>query len=250
VHFVLHWLPILAIGAGVGFLGGLFGKGGSAIATPMLAAVGVPPIVAVAAPLPATVPGTLSALRPYWKLGFVDRPTVKWSLIVGLPATVIGAVATNWISGGFLVGVTDVVVAALGIRFLLRPGSTEAVRDVPHLTGRTIAVAAVVGVSAGLLANSGGFLLAPLYVAVLRMPMKPAFGSSLAVASMLAVPGTIVHAALGHLDWSVVGVFAVASVPLSALGARVALRTESVRLERIYGAVLAVLGIAFLIARA
>ena len=53
MHFVLHWLPILAIGAGVGFLGGLFGKGGSAIATPMLAAVGVPPIVAVAAPLPA-----------------------------------------------------------------------------------------------------------------------------------------------------------------------------------------------------
>ena len=49
------------IGVGVGFLGGLLGKGGSAIATPLLHAVGVPAIIAVAAPLPATIPSTLIA---------------------------------------------------------------------------------------------------------------------------------------------------------------------------------------------
>lgn len=249
VHFVLHWLPIVVIGAGVGFLAGLFGKGGSAIATPLLAAVGVPPIVAVAAPLPATVPGTLSALRPYWRVGLVDRSIVRWSLVVGLPATVAGAVATRWIGGGFLVGVTDVVVAALGVRFLLRPGANEVVRDVSHRTARTAVVAGLVGVSAGLLANSGGFLLAPLYVAVLRLPMKPAFGSSLAVASMLAVPGTVVHAALGHIDWAVVAAFALGSVSLSRIGARVALRSNAHRLERFYGAALAVMGVAFLAMR-
>ena len=61
----VQWLAIIAIGAGVGFLGGLFGKGGSAIATPLLAAIGVPPIVAVASPLPATIPSTLVAYRRY-----------------------------------------------------------------------------------------------------------------------------------------------------------------------------------------
>ena len=55
----------------VGYLGGMFGKGGSAIATPLLAAVGVPAIVAVASPLPATVPGTLVAYRRYRHLGLV-----------------------------------------------------------------------------------------------------------------------------------------------------------------------------------
>ena len=60
---LVQWLAIMAIGAGVGFLGGMFGKGGSAIATPLLAAVGVPPLVAVASPLPAAVPGTLVAYR-------------------------------------------------------------------------------------------------------------------------------------------------------------------------------------------
>ena len=41
-----------------------------------------------------------------------------------------------------------------------------------------------------------------------------------------------------------------ASVPLSYVGARVALRMNAVWLERLYGAVLCTLGIGFLIARA
>jgi uncharacterized membrane protein YfcA len=247
VNVVLHWLPILLIGAGVGFLGGLFGKGGSAIATPLLAAVGVPPIVAVAAPLPATIPGTLVAARPYWRLNMIDRRTMWWTLAVGIPATVAGAIATRWIGGGPLVKVTDVIVAALGVRFLLRPGGEhETVRDISHPALRTALVAGAVGIVSGLLANSGGFLLAPLYVVVVRLPLKEAFGTSLAVASVLAIPGTVVHAALGHIDWAIVAVFGAASVPLSGLGARVALRTNPARLERVYGGVLAVLGIGLL----
>jgi uncharacterized membrane protein YfcA len=99
----------------------------------------------------------------------------------------------------------------------------------------------------GLLANSGGFLLAPLYMAVLRMPVKRAFACSLAVAAVLAVPGTLVHWALGHIDWSVVGLFALTSIPLSYVGARVAIRTRPARLERLYGAVLATVGLGLLV---
>ena len=59
---------------------------------------------------------------------------------------------------------------------------------------------------------------------------------------MLAIPGTLVHASLGHIDWSVVVVFGTTSIPLSYLGARMALRTNPVHLERAYGAGLALLG--------
>ncbi len=71
---LVPWVAIVLIGAVVGFLGGMFGKGGSAIATPLLAAVGVPAIVAVASPLPATVPGTLVAYRRYRRLGLRTPP--------------------------------------------------------------------------------------------------------------------------------------------------------------------------------
>ena len=101
----------------------------------------------------------------------------------------------------------------------------------------------------GLLANSGGFLLAPMFVTALRLPLKSAFASSLAVAGVLAIPGTIVHTALGHVDWALVGVFAVTSVPLSYVGARVAIKADVAHLERAYGVVLVLLSAVFLALR-
>jgi uncharacterized membrane protein YfcA len=278
-------LAAAAIGIVIGFLGGLLGKGGSAIATPLLHAVGVPAIIAVAAPLPATVPATLAASWVYWKEHYLDPRIVRTCILWGVPATLAGALATRWISGGFLVSLTDVVLVGIGIRLLVNRHSAEASTDDAHADGlgadgapsidggggnvavaarstltltpaavvptaTTLAIVAVlVGLSAGLLANSGGFLLAPLMITVVKMPIRPALATSLAVSAVLAIPGTIVHAALGHIDWTLVGVFALTSVPLSMLGARVALRIDAQRLERIYGAVLVVLGATFLLTR-
>lgn len=241
-------MAVAAIGLVVGFFAGLFGKGGSAIATPLLHAAGVPAIVAVAAPLPATIPSTAVAFSAYRRGHFVDGRVIRWSLAIGVPATIVGALLTAWISGSVLVTVTDVLVAGLGIRFLFRPFEPrEPTREPFGYRTRLAAVAAVTGLVSGLLANSGGFLLAPLYLAVLRMPVKRAFACSLAVAAVLAVPGTLVHWALGHIDWSVVGLFALTSIPLSYVGARVAIRTNPARLERLYGAALATVGLALLI---
>jgi uncharacterized membrane protein YfcA len=238
----VEWLVIALIGAGVGFLGGLFGKGGSAVATPLLAAAGLPAFVAVASPLPATIPGTLVAYRQYRRVGLNDTEVTRWSIAFGVPATVAGALASPWVGGPALVVATDLVVAAIGLRILTRRDRPETVRDVGRRRWRLAVVAVVVGFVAGLLANAGGFLLVPLYLAVLRLPIKTALAASLAVASVLAVPGTIVHAALGHIDWAVTAVFAAASIPLSAVGARTALRMRPERLERVYGVGLLLLG--------
>ena len=238
------------IGAVVGFLGGMFGKGGSAIATPLLGAIGVPAIIAVASPLPATIPGTLVAYRRYRGSGYSIPRVVWWSLAYGVPATVAGALVTRWIGGEFLVRATDVIVALLGVQILResRHPRTPSTTSNDEITGIRLAMVAVtVGFLAGLLANAGGFLLVPLYLAVLRLPIKNALACSLAVASVLAVPGTIVHASLGHIDWQVAAVFGVASIPLSSFGARAALRMEAARLEVFYGAGLLVMGVSLLL---
>ncbi len=239
---------VVLVGLGVGFLGGLFGKGGSAVGTPLLAAVGVSAIAAVASPLPATIPGTLLAAREYARHDFVDRRIVRWGLALGLPATVVGAYVTRFTGGGPLLVATEVLLVVLGLRFLLVPGEpTEVAEPRAHETLWLCAVALIVGFVSGLLANSGGFLLAPLFVAVLRRPLKVAFATSLVVACGLAVPGTLVHMALGHVDWSVTAAFAIGSIPGATTGARVALRTHAAVLERVYGGSLALLGIVFLV---
>lgn len=285
-------LVVLAVGAATGFLGGLFGKGGSALATPVLAALGIPAIIAVASPLPATVPGTLLAARQYARRGHIDRRVLGWSVAIGLPATLAGAWATRWIAADALVVATDLLVIGLGASILVRArrpggaadgdvvdltaadggggtgvagvvgstvGEVEAAgrsvevlapapdRPVPPATGPIVAVALAVGLGAGLLANSGGFLLAPLFLVALKLPVRPALGTSLAVSAALAVPGTVAHAALGHIDWALVLVFGAASVPLSAVGARTALRVDPERLEVVFGAVLVVLATVLLV---
>ena len=241
----MELVAVAVIGLGIGFVGGLFGKGGSAMATPLLYAAGIPAAIAVAAPLPATIPSTLAASIPYRRERLVDERVVRTSLLFGVPATALGALLTMWVDAADLVRITDLVLVAMGLRFLLRPRGDDG-RAVVVSDRRLALVAIVVGLVSGLLANSGGFLLAPLYVAVVKLPIKPALASSLAVAAVLAVPGTVVHAALGHIDWAVVAVFAATSVPLAFLGARVALRTDAARLERAYGIVLALVGAAFL----
>ena len=246
----MHLLAVAAIGLGVGFLSGLFGKGGSAIATPLLYAIGVPAVFAIAAPLPAAIPSTLAASMPYRKGRFVDDRVVRWTLWFGIPATILGALATRFVDGAALVQLTDVILVALGVRFALGKSAAPTAEQRAGISdARLVLVAIGVGLISGLLANSGGFLLAPLYVAVVRLPIKSAFASSLAVAAVLAVPGTIVHAALGHIDWTLVAVFAATSVPLAFLGARVAIRSDAARLERGYGVALAALGTAFLVVR-
>jgi uncharacterized membrane protein YfcA len=232
-------LGVMLIGLGIGFLSGAFGKGGSAIATPLLHLVGVPAMVAVASPLPATIPSTFVASRSYAREGHVDGRVLRLGVCIGLPATAIGALMTRWIPGGALILATDVVVLVLGLRFLV--GSHVATASAPARASapRVLAVAAVVGIVSGLLGNSGGFLLAPLFIAVLGMPVRRALGTSLALAGVLAVPGTIVHAWLGHIDWTVTAAFAFGAIPLAMLGAHVALQIKERALTVAYGAGLA-----------
>jgi hypothetical protein len=232
------------IGLAVGYLSGAFGKGGSAIATPLLHLLGVPAIVAIASPLPATIPSTLLAGGVYARAGNVDRRIVRIGLPIGLTLTFVGALLTRWIPAGPLVGATDVLVLGCAIRILTtRAASTDAAAlpDAPASAARVVVVVGAVGLVSGLLGNSGGFLLAPLFAGVLGLPIHRALGTSLVLAACLAVPGTLVHAWLGHIDWSLTLAFGVASVPAAAAGARLALHTRPRPLTLAYGAGLATL---------
>ncbi len=253
---ILHYVGILLIGIIVGFLGGLFGKGGSAIATPMLSLYGIPGFVAVVAPLPATVPGTFVASLAYWKSNLLDWQVVKWSIAIGVPATILGSYLTKYTGATPLLILTGVMVLIFGLNFLFLPEEnnrqsaaseeTKVIRPT-YWRLRLISIAIFVGLISGLLANSGGFLLAPSYARILRMPIKKAFACSLAVSVFLALPGTAVHAYLGHIDWIITSILALGSVPFSYIGAKLAIKTKASYLEKWYGFALTALGAFFLL---
>ena len=239
------------MGAVLGSLSGLFGVGGSSLATPLLSLLGVPGLMAVASPLPATLPTAVTAAWPYLRHRNVRPAAALWALLGAIPTTVAGAVLAHLVGGNPLLIASGVVLTAVGVR-VLRPVSGRTRR-----TGEArrknrpmlVAVSAVVGLFTGLLANGGGFLLVPVFLLLFGLTMPEAAGTSLAVIAVLAIPTTATHWALGHIDWSVAAAVTLGATPASAVTAVWAQRVTATRLQAAFGWFLIVSGAAFTLYR-
>ena len=233
------WPEVTAAGAAIGVLFGLFGVGGSSFATPVLGLLGVPGLIAVAAPLPATIPAAIVGARAYVRRKEVDRDVARWSIIGGVPATVVGALLSGSVGGKSLLIASGVVLAIVGVRILL-PISAEnqLAGHARRRAGLVISAAAGIGFFTGLLANGGGFLLVPLFVLVLGLTMPESAGTSLVVIAVLSIPTLITHWALGHIDWGVAFAFAGGAIPGALLGSRLITHLPAEKLRKGFGILL------------
>jgi uncharacterized membrane protein YfcA len=230
---------VIAAGAVIGILFGLFGVGGSSFATPVLALLGVPGLVAVAAPLPATIPAAVAGALGYVRRGELDRDIARWSILGGMPATVVGALLSRLVGGRPLLISSGVVLAAVGARVLWPvPAAGPHERRSRRRPQVVVPAAAAIGCLTGLLANGGGFLLVPLFVLVLGLTMTESAGTSLVVIALLSIPTLVTHWALGHIDWAVAGPFAAGAVPGALSGSRLVRRLDPERLKRAFGVLL------------
>src|SRR5262249_20016940 len=151
-------LEITGAGIAVGLVFGLFGAGGSAFATPVLAMLGVPGFAAVASPLPAVMPAALGSARHHLRTGRFDHPTARLAVSGGLPGTTLGALASRAVGGPHLVVLSAFVLLIAGGR-VAWPARAHARRDSCRVERAAFIVPAsfAVGVVSGLLANGGGF---------------------------------------------------------------------------------------------
>jgi uncharacterized membrane protein YfcA len=231
---------LLLAGAAIGVVFGLFGAGGSAFATPVLALLGVPPVAAVASPLPAMLPAAPLGARRSARLGALDRRMVTLSIAGGLPGTIAGALASSLVDGQALLLLSGVMLLAIGARVLMPDPDGHATRSAARRDHTALVLLATfaVGVLTGLLANGGGFLLVPLFVLAFGLTTKQATGTSMLAVGILTVPTTITHWTLGHIDWPVAALFAIGLVPGSLLGARLGAVLSGDSVRRTFGIVL------------
>ncbi len=161
---------MIAVGALLGFLSGIFGVGGSSVATPILRLLDVPRLIALGTPLPVTLPTALVGGFTYWKRGLVNLRAVLWTAIGGVPAVVAGSYLTQNVPGRLLMILTGLFVAAVGVRLLrLAPVAPERKERQEIAPLALVTVGAGVGFLSGLLANGGGFLLVPAYMLLFSM---------------------------------------------------------------------------------
>ena len=204
---------LIALGAAVGFISGLFGIGGGFLMTPVLIFLGIPPVVAVASEANHVAASSTSGVISYTRRKAVDFRMGGVLAAGGAVGSFIGVEIFRWLR---LLGQADLVVALSYLIFLgvigalmlsesltsiLRqrrgaPPKRRKDRRPPWLYGLPfkmrfprsrlyisvippLVLGVFVGILSAIMGVGGGFVLVPAMVYILRMPAGVVVGTSL-----------------------------------------------------------------------
>lgn len=261
-------LAIALAGALAGLLGGLLGIGGGLVIVPALvwifAAMGFAPATlmqfAIATSLASILFTGASSVLAHHRRG-----AVRWDLVRLLAPTLalgaaLGSFVADWIGSDGLMRLFGIFAALLGLRMLLARGipADVAAAERPLSRGVHLLAGAVIGVASALFGIGGGSLTVP-YLHGLRVRMQQAVATSSACGMPIAAAGAagfmlagwsqpaLPAGALGYVYLPGLLALALASVPMAAVGARLAHRLPAATLRRLFALVLLVVAADFLL---
>jgi uncharacterized protein len=238
----------LLLGVVTGILSGMFGIGGAVVSTPAVRALGATPLEGVGSTLPSILPSSITATLRYHRDGFVRWDVVKWTAAFGIAASVGGSLLAGTVPGDghLLMLITAALVGFTAYRTAfprVAPvvvGAAGAPRDegprVEWWRLGTIGLGA--GLLSGLLGVGGGILMVPAFSGWARMALKDTIATSLAVVGILAIPGTITHALLGHIAWKFAIPLSIGVIPGARIGAHLTIASSERRLRLAVGTAL------------
>ncbi|HCW75682.1 MAG: permease [Deltaproteobacteria bacterium CG1_02_45_11] len=225
---------IFTIGGFVGLLSGIFGVGGGFLLTPLLIMLGIPPTVAAASDSNQIVGASTSGTLAHSRLGNVDFKMGILLLIGSVAGGTIGVQIIKILralgSANFLITITYVLMLGfVGVYMFLE--SFQALREKTPTTAQVnrrkesryvllmkklplqtsfeksgielslflpVLLGAFVGILAAIMGVGGGFIMVPVMVYLLRMPMHLVVGTSLFQILFTCINVTILQASTNH----------------------------------------------------
>jgi hypothetical protein len=106
-----------------------------------------------------------------------------------------------------------------------------------------VAVTLTVGIAAGLVGAGGAFLLVPLLLVVVRVPIRVTIGSSLAITALAATAGVAGKLATHQVPLVPSLLVALGAVPGAQVGALASGRLSGAALRRVLLAVIVLTGV-------
>lgn len=238
-------LVAAAVGFGSGVASGAFGIGGAILSTPAIRVLlDAPAKIAVGTTLPVIIPSAITGMISYHRQRLVELRPALVTASAGSLFAIAGGGVTRFVAGEALLVATAVLILILALQMLRKPSSTHAPRARPRIP-LLLATGAVSGFLSGLLGVGGGIVLVPAFTVLIGMPVKMALGTSLAVVAAQAIPGTVVHAALRNIDWTIAAGLGIGVVPGAMVGSRLAIAAQDDVLRVVVGLGLAALAVAF-----
>src|SRR5207248_2400376 len=126
------------------------------------------------------------------------------------------------------------------------PGAAAVTNDDPRLEWWRLGVIGLgAGGLSGLLGVGGGIVMVPAFSNWARIGLKHTIATSLAVVGILAVPGTITHALLGHIAWRYAIPLSIGVIPGARLGAHLTIGASDRTLRITVGTMLGIIAVIY-----
>jgi uncharacterized membrane protein YfcA len=226
-------LTLFAVSLIGGFCSGFLGVGGAVVLIPLL--LSVPPLVGVGQLDMSEVSGlTMIQVLASSIVGFLVHRRggfahIRTILSIGIPMGVCsfaGAAVSRYMSGETMLLIFGCLVA-ISFGLLMKKASDEGDEERTEFTFNpylSVLVGAIIGFVAGVVGAGGGFVLIPVMVRVLKIPMKVGVGSSLGIVFFGALMGAAGKMLTLQVEWLYLLPVIAGCIPAAFVGAQVSKR--------------------------
>ena len=265
----VNMAAILGLGGAVGLLSGIFGVGGGFFMTPLLIMLGIPPTVAAASDSNQIIGASTSGTLAHFRLGNVDFKMGFLLLAGGVAGGCVGVRVIKVLralgNADFLINLTYVLMLGLVGGYMFyeslqsmrspaaktaaaqadkgSPAKKHGLANLPWQMNfvrsgvRTsvlmpLGLGTLVGILAAIMGVGGGFIMVPVMVYLLRMPMHVVVGTSLFQILFTCVNVTIMQSIENHtVDFILALLLLIGSSIGAQLGTRVGKKLHADQLK-------------------
>jgi uncharacterized membrane protein YfcA len=257
-------LLMIGLGGLVGFLSGLFGVGGGFLMTPLLMMYGIPATVAAASDSNQIVAASASGCYTHFRAKTID---VRMGLLMLVGGVAGGTLGVQLIKVLRRLGEADFAITVVYVLMLGGIGSYMFFESLTALRGRSatavsrpsiyrhavqalpfklffprskvtisalmpLLLGTLVGTLAAIMGVGGGFIMVPIMIYLLRMPMHVVVGTSLFQILFTCINVTVLQSYLNHtVDFVLALLLLLGSVVGAQIGIRVGKRLKADQLK-------------------
>ncbi|WP_418244188.1 sulfite exporter TauE/SafE family protein [Ellagibacter isourolithinifaciens] len=272
VEVLVHFVAPALVGVLIGIASGLLGIGGGTVMVPIFRlAFGMSATMSTATSLFAIIPTSISGAISHVKgktcipaLGIAAglggacmSPIGVWLaqlspdwLVMLAAALIIGYSAINMFKKAFKIPqagqpATGVdAAAAASLTSSGEPAVSAPTADDSSLSRKQLLQGAAIGLVAGLASGyvgvGGGFIMVPLMLSIIGIPMRKASGTSLIAVMILAIPGVIEQGIIGNINYLAGIAIVIGTIPGAVIGARLVTKVPERTLRLLFGCFLIV----------
>lgn len=106
-----------------------------------------------------------------------------------------------------------------------------------------VAIGLIAGLASGYVGVGGGFIMVPLMLSIIGIPMRKASGTSLIAVMILAIPGVIEQGIIGNINYLAGIAIVIGTIPGAVIGAKLVTKVPERTLRLLFGCFLIVAAI-------